>query len=184
MAAPILIRRELTNVRLYFIPAGEVVDTVPVSISTWPDNAPTSNYTAYAFIDIETMKEAKEVNSETFSIPKDAGGYFDDIEETVKSRKWTASTAKTNNYLKKLEHGLAAVPVVGTAQAPNVNNSNFIDGVLLMEIQDKTGPIIERTQVWARLRLASTPDVGPTTRKFDLVFEQRDSGNNTFVIAG
>lgn len=182
MSAPSLIRRELTNARLYFIPAGEIVDSVTVANALWPDNSPTSNYSDYQFADIETVKEAKEVTTETFQIPKAAGGYFEDTEETVKSRKWTASTAKTNSYLKQLEHGLASVPVVGTAQAPNVNNSNFLDGVLLLEIQNKSGAIIERTQVWSRLRLAATPDVGPSTRKFDLVFEQRDSALNSFVV--
>lgn len=182
MSAPTLVRRELTNARLYFIPNGETVDSVVVANALWPDNIPTSNYTSYQFADIETVKEAKEVNTETFQVPKSSGGYFEDVEETVKSRKWTASTAKTNSYLKKLEHGLETVPVVGTAQAPNVSNSNFIDGVMLLEIQNKDGAIIERTQVWARLRLATTPDVGPTTRKFDMVFEQRDSTLNTFVV--
>ena len=182
MSAPTLIRRELTNARLYFIPAGETVDSILVAQALWPDNAPTANYTDYQFGDVETVKEAKEVTTETFQLPKAGGGYFKDDEETILSRKWTASTAKTNSYIKKLEHGLATVPVVGTPQAPNVNNSNYIDGVMLLEIQNKTGVIIERTQVWARLRLSSTPDVGPTTRKFDLVFEQRDSTLNTFVV--
>ena len=41
-------RRELKNARVYFIPAGEVVDTVTTSVTTWPDANPLTNYTAFS----------------------------------------------------------------------------------------------------------------------------------------
>jgi hypothetical protein len=182
MAALTTKRRELKNARLYFIPVGELVDAVTVSKTTWPDNSPTSNWTNYQFDDIETVKEAKEFDTETFKIPKDAGGYLDDEEQTLKKRTWTAATAKTNSLLKQLEHALATVPVVGTAQAPGVKQDNFIEGVMLLEIQNKDGAVIERTQVWARLRLVTAGEVGPTTSKIEFSIEQRDSGNNTFLL--
>lgn len=181
MAAPTLIRRELKNARLYFIPAGEVVDSVTVANATWPDNAPTSNYTNYQFADIETVKEAKEVETETFKIPKATGGYAIDTEEMLVKRMWNATTAKTNSILKQLEHALAAPVVASTAQSPFVNNSNFVEGVMLLEIQNKNGTVIERTQVWARLRLVTAGDVGPATAKVEFSLEQRESTLNTYV---
>lgn len=181
MSAPTLIRRELKNARLYFIPAGETVDAVTVSVTAWPDNVPTSNYTTYQFADIETVKEAKEVETETFKIPKATGGYTIDTEEMLVKRMWNATTAKTNSILKQLEHALAGPVVASTAQAPFVNNSNFVEGVMLLEIQNKNSVVIERTQVWARLRLVTAGDVGPATAKVEFSLEQRESTLNTYV---
>ena len=182
MSAPTLIRRELKNARLYFIPAGETVDTITISpTAAWPDNDPLANWTAYQFADIETLKESKEVETETFKIPKDNGGYTVDTEEMLVKRMWTAVTAKTNNYLKQLEHALPATVVAGTAQAPFTQNNNYLDGVMLLEIQNKNGTVIERTQVWARLRLVSSGDVGPTTAKVEISLEQRESAYNTYT---
>jgi hypothetical protein len=181
MATPTLIRRELKNARLYFIPSGETVDAVTVSSTTWPDNVPTSNYTSYQFEDIEGVKEAKEIETEVFKIARSTGGYINDKEENMVSRVWTAMTSKTNSIVKQLEHALAAPVVASTAQAPGVKLDNFVDGVMLLEIQNKNGTIIERTQVWARLRLVSAGDVGPTTSKVELAFEQRESTLNTYV---
>lgn len=181
MAAPTLIRREFKNARISFIPAGETVDSVTVAVGTWPDASPTTNYTAYAFADIESVKETKEVKKETFEVPKSAGGYFLDSEETLVSRIWTSTTAKTNSIIKQLEHGLSAPLVAGVPQAPFTNQNNFVDGVFLLEIQNKNGVVIERTQVWGRLRLVSAGDVGPATAKVEFSIEQRESVLNTYV---
>lgn len=181
MSAPTLIRRELKNARLYFIPAGETVDAVTVANALWPDNSPTTNWTAYQFADIETVKEAKEVETETFKIPKATGGYSIDTEEMLTKRMWNATTAKTNSILKQLEHALASPVVASTAQAPFVNNANYLDGVMLLEIQNKNGTVIERTQVWARLRLVTAGDVGPATAKVEFSIEQRESTLNSYV---
>ncbi len=183
MAAPTLIRRELNNARLYFLPAGELVDSVTVSATAaWPDNAPTTNYTAYEIPDIEDVKSEVTIEKETFKIPAPGGGYRDDVEEMVTRRMWLASTHKTNIYLKKLQHGLATVPIVGTAQAPGVTADNFMDGVMLLELQNKAGAIIERTQVWCRLRLVTAGDTGPTTKKVEISLEMLASVYNTFVV--
>jgi hypothetical protein len=181
MPAPTLIRRELKNARIYFIPVGEVVDSVTVANATWPDNVPLTNWTNYQIPDIETVKSERTVKSETFSIPNDNGGYTEDTEEMVTSRKWTATTHKTNSYLKQLENGLAATAVASSAQTPGGKADNFIDGVMLLEIQNKGGTVIERTQVWARLRLVSGGEVGPATSQVEFSLELRQSTLNTYV---
>jgi hypothetical protein len=157
MSAPTTIRRELLNIAfLSFIPAGELVDAVTVSATTWPDNTPTTNWTAYQIPDVESLTLVKEYDSETFKVPKTSG--------------------------KRLENGLATVPVVGTAQSPFVDNNNFIEGVFLLEIQNKNGAVTERMQLWGRLRLESPGDTGPATRKLEFSIEKRDSGNNSYVL--
>ena len=181
MSAPTLIRRELKNARIYFIPSGETVDSVTVANATWPDATPTTNWTNYQFADIESVKESKEVETETFKVPKASGGYSIDTEEMLVKRIWTATTSKTNSYLKQLEHALSSAVVASTPQAPFVNNSNFLEGVMLLEIQNKNGVVIERTQVWARLRLNTSGDVGPSTAKVEFTLEQRESSANTYV---
>ena len=181
MAAPTLIRRELRNARFYFIPTGETVDAVTVANATWPDNNPTANWTAYEFPEIEDAKTELTIKKETFTIPDAAGGYREEEEEMVTRRLWKASTHKTSSYLKKLQHGLATIPVVGTPIAPGTTKDNYMDGVMLLEIQNKAGTVIERTQVWARLRLVTAGDVGPVTAKVEISFEQLASTLNSYV---
>lgn len=176
-----LVRRELKNARIYFIPAGTVVGAVTVARASWPTGSPASNYTDWEFTDVETLTSEKEVEEEIFRIPRSTGGYKNDKEETVLGRTWTATTAKTNNLLKQLEHNLPATVVAGTPQAP-LTGGNSIEGVMLLEIQNKNSTIIERTQVWAKLRVVTPGDVGPATAKVQFSIEQLESSLNTYVV--
>lgn len=182
MAAPTTIRRELLNARVYFIPTGETVDSVTVDSTTWPDNDPVANWTAYQLQDTETLRIEREFDTETFQIPKASGGYTDDQENTLKKVTYTGTTAKTSSIFKKLEHLLASVPAVGTAQSPYVSNDDYIEGVALIELQNKTGTVTERIQVWSRLRLTDPGEVGPATKKLTYSLEVRDSSANSYVL--
>lgn len=182
MAAPTTIRRELLNARVYFIPSGETVDAVTVTETAWPDNSPTANWTAYQLQDTETLKVEREYEQETFQIPKASGGYFDDEEGTLKKVTLTGVTAKTSSLIKQLEYGLSSQPVVGTAQSPFARNDDFVEGVALIEFQNKSGTVTERLQIWSRLRLSDAGEVGPNTKKITYVLERRDSVNNSYVL--
>lgn len=190
MAAPTVVRRELKNARIYFVPSGEVLATgngessLTVGASVvFPDNTPTTNYTSYEFADIEDVKQELTIAKDgPFKIPAAGGGYRDDYEEMVTARMWKATTHKTNGYLKKLQHGLATIPVVGTAQAPGVTADNYMDGVMLLEIQNKSGAVIERTVVWARLRLVTAGDVGPATAKVEFSLEMLPHTSNSYLL--
>lgn len=184
MSAPTLQRRELKNARISFVPAGEVVDSVTVAAAVWPDADPSTNYSNYRFPEIETVTVEEEVVKESRDVPRSTGGYIKDTDESVVSRKWLANSATTNSYVKKLQHGLATVPVSGTPQAPGVNHDNFMLGIFLLEVQNKNGLIIERTQVWAKMRLASqsAAAIKPETSMVELSFELLESANNTFVV--
>jgi len=185
---PTVIRRELLNVRGYFIPAGDLVDGITIAAEAasgqgWPDNAPTSNYTAYELSEIENAKSINEVIKESFKVPNPiGGGYIDDPEEMVTSRKWTMETHKTNSYFKKLENGLASIPVAGTAQAIGATPDNYIDGVALLTYTTKGSVVVERRQFWARLRLMTAPDVGPATGKIAFSLEMRPSTQNSYLL--
>jgi len=185
---PIVIRRELLNVRGYFIPQGDLVDGITVAAEAasgqgWPDNAPTSNYTAYEFVQIENAKSVNTVVNEVFKIPNPAGGgYVDDEEQMVTKRSWEMESHATNSYFKKLENGLASLPVAGTAQAIGQNLDNYIDGVALLVYTTKGSTVVERRQVWARLRLKAAPDVGPATGKVAFSLEMRPSTQNSYLL--
>ena len=182
MAVPAVVRREHLNCRFYFIPIGETVDSVTVSKTTWPDAVPTTNWSYYQFADIEKVVPALKVETEAFMIPNDTGGYEEDTEESVTSRKWNLMTSKTNTYLKRLEHATATTPVAGTAISPGTKNDNFIFGVALFEYQNKSGLITERWQLYGKLRMVNPGEVGPKTRPIEFSFEQKDSANNTYVL--
>jgi hypothetical protein len=182
MAAFTTIRRELLNARVYFIPSGELVDAVTVTETAWPDNNPTANWTAFQLHDTETIKADREYEEEVFKIPRATGGYNDDVEKSLKSVKYTGLTAKTNSLLKQLEHGLSSQPVAGAAQAPFANGNDYVEGVALIEIQNKTGAVTERIQIWARIRLTDPGEIGPQTKKLTYELEKRDSVNNSYVL--
>ena len=182
MAAPTRVRREHLNCRFYFIPNGETVDTVTIARATWPDANPTTNWTNYQFRDIEKCMPDHKVDTEEWKVPADSGGYDNDSEEQVQTRRWKLTTAWSNNYIKRLEHALASNPVVDTAQTPGVKNDNFITGVALFEFQNKNGDIVERFQLWGKLRLTNQPASEPKSRSFEVSFEQLSSGNNTYVL--
>jgi hypothetical protein len=182
MAAFTTTRRELLNARVYFIPTGESVDAVTVTETTWPDNSPTTNWTNYQLHDTETIKSERQYEEETFKIPRASGGYNNDIEKTLISVTYTGVTAKTNSLLKQLEHGLSSQPVAGTAQAPFANGNDYVEGVALLELQNKSGVVTERIQIWARLRLTDPGEVGPQTKKLTYQLEKRDSVNNSYVL--
>lgn len=176
-------RRENLNARVYFLPVGEVVDAVTVvQNGPWPDNVPTTNYTNFQLQDTESLKCDREHDVETFKIPKATGGYLDDEESLLKKVTYTGETHKTNSLLKQLEHGLASQPVVGTSQAPFVSNTNYVEGVALIEIQNKTGAVTERIQVWVRLRLPNAGDIGPAAKKLTYTLEVRDSTANSYLL--
>lgn len=181
MSAPTLIRRELSNARLYFLPAGETVDSVTVAAETWPDEVPTTNYTAYEWPDIEKMTDEKKVQEEIRMIPSASGGYVEDPEEMVVMRKWLCTTAKTNNHLKRLAAGLASAVVADTPQELGEVTDNYVDGVCRIDLAGKDGVLLESYKFWARIRLVSPGEVGPATRAIEFSVEKRYSSLNTYT---
>ena len=185
---PTVVRRELLNVRGYFIPAGDLVDGITVAAEAgtgvgWPDNNPTSNYTYYELAAIENAKSVNTIVKEIFKIANPAGGgYIDDEEEMVTKRTWTMETHNTSSYFKKLENGLATIPVAGTPQAIGATVDNYIDGVALLVYTTKGSTVTERRQIWARMRLMTAPDVGPVTGKIAFSLEMRPSTQNSYLL--
>lgn len=183
-------RRELKNARLYFVPAGTVLPlgagAAPLTVSptaAFPDNDPVTNYTDWQFKDIEEVKESLTVKSEDFMIPGAGPGYDGDNDDIVTARHYAATTHKTNSLVKQLQHGLASVPVVGVTQALGVNKSNVIEGVLLIEmVEQRLGVVTERLSMWAKLRVKSPGDVGPTTSKVELDFAMMPHPSNSYVL--
>lgn len=177
-----MIRRELANVQLCFIPAGEVVDTVTVAVGTWPDNLPPTNWTGYELPDIEKVVSEKMTVDEEFMVPDPAGGYFADDEQMITGRKWVVTTSKTSNLIKQLDKGLAAAVVTNAAQAHGVRSDNFLMGALRITEIGKTGSVLETTTVWAKMRVRSTGETGPATRKIEVEFKQYPSALNTVTV--
>lgn len=183
MAAPTLIRRELANAEVCFIPNGETVDSVTVAVGTWPDNVPPTNFTNYALPDVEKVVMEKGVVDEEFMIPDANGGYFADNEQMVTNRKWVITTAKTSNFIKQLDKGLAAAVVAATPQAHGTKQDNFLFGILRITELSKAGATLEVTQVWAKMRVRSSGETGPATRKIEVEFQQYASSLNTVTVS-
>lgn len=183
-------RRELKNARFFFIPigtilalgAGEASLTVG-PLAAFPDNVPTTNYTDWEFEDIEDCKEALTVKSEEFFVARQTTGYTSDKDDIVTGRNYSATSHKTNSLIKQLQHGLAAVPVVGVAQALGLNTVNAIEGVLLIEIAEhRLGVVTERLCMWAKFRVKSAGDTGPATAKLELDFAMMPHAANSYIL--
>lgn len=178
-------RREYSNVRVYFIPSGDTIDDtvdVMVSKSSWPDATPTTNWTNYQIRDIERCVPIQEIESEPFKIPADSGGYDIDTEEMVIRRIWEFTTSISSSLFKRFEHALGSIVEPDVAQSPGTKNDNFLLGVMLAEFQNKDGSIIERWQLWGKLRLKEIPPIEPKTRSWVFTFEQSSSLLNTYVL--
>lgn len=183
MGLPTLSRRELANAVLSFTPIGDTVDSVIVAAELWPDEIPTTNFTDYNIPDIEKIVEEKNMVDEEIMIPNAGGGYFADDEQMVTARKWVATTSKTNSYIKQLDKGLAAVAVGGAAQAHGTKSDNYLMGILKITETGKNGSVIETTKVWAKMRVRSTGETGPATKKIEIEFKQYYSSLNTVTVA-
>lgn len=179
MAAPTLKRRELANAALCFIPAGETVDSVTVAQELWPDDDPATNFTDYEMPDIEKVVLEKNEVEEEIMVPLETGGYHADDENMVVGRVWVATTAKTNNLIKQLDKGLASAVVADAAQAHGVKADNFLLGVLRITERNKDGAVIDVTQVWAKMRVRTSGETGPATKKIEITFKQYPSSLNT-----
>ena len=186
--ASITSRRELRNARIYFVPAGTVLALGAGSSSltvgadqAFPDNDPTTNYTDYQFAEVETVSEEMEKVSEKFKIPDETfGGYIDDDEEMVIRRLYKGETHKTNALFKRLQWGLAANPVIGTAASLGAAKDCKIEGVCLMEISVR-GTITDRAVFYARLRLTDPGKVGPETAKLAFQIGVLPHASNSYL---
>jgi len=179
MAAYTHITREKYTAKVYFIKAGEVVDSVTVANATWPDASPVTNWTNYQLHDTETIKEERTYEKEAFKIG--VGLNTEDEESTIKRIAYTGKTHKTSSLFRQLEFGLAAAPVNGTAQAPFVRHEDYIEGVVLIEFINKDDAITQRLQNWGRLRLKETGETGAAVREFTYEIELRASTANTYL---
>lgn len=185
MSTPTLKRTERKTGKVYFIPASEVVDGITTSQTTWPDAVPITNYTDFQFADIEELTEEILFSEEKRKVPRQtAPGYRVRTEKFLEGVNWTASTATTNSYLKTLQFATPNVVVAGTAQAPGERNQLWMDGVLLIELTNSAGVIIDRIQTWARMFLQEPGAASKAeTSMLKVMWEQGESGNNTYLPA-
>jgi|JFJP01.1.fsa_nt_gi hypothetical protein len=181
MAVFTTIRRETLNARAYFVPVGETVGAVTVAKEDWPVVADESDIEGYQLHDVESIKVEKEYDSEIVKIPGDRG-YIDDEEKTLKKVSYLGTTSKTNSLLKKLEHGLVTIPVVGTPQAIHASSEDYVEGVAYIYNQNKSGTTVETITIWARIRLTDSGEVGPNMKKLTYSLEKRDSSLNSYEL--
>jgi hypothetical protein len=178
-----LTNRELRGAKIYFIPAGTVVDSVTVAIATWPDADPVTNWTNYEFGDVVSVNRLIETQDQVFTLVRASGGAQNETDKHLRGVKLQVVTPKTNALVKQLDQQLLGIPVAGTAQAPGVKGKPQIDGVLLVEVFNGDGAIIEREQVWARFTVVTGPPVaGAEVGLITVQFERLYSANNTFVV--
>lgn len=179
MAATVNIR-SILGCFAYFIPSGETVDGSAVSVSSWPDNDPTTNWTNYAFGCIEMAEPIRDFDDKEVLCPSQDGYYDSETERFLKRYGYRVTTNKVNDIVLRLHHCLTDAVAADTAQTPGANRDPYVDGVLLIQARGTDGNDYTVEQWWARLRLTTPAGMSPEFQKPVLEFVLQKNSLNTW----
>lgn len=157
---PLAFKEELLlGAFVYFAEAGTTIDSAVVSISSLPDEVPTTNWTDRALGNIERVKITRQVKEIPQAIAKASGGY----DETPKriGTGWTIEMT-TSEYLElihRLQLGAPATVVDGTSFTPfQVGGDSKITGWVKIVAKDEDGNDKIVIKEWVDLRLTDIPE--------------------------
>jgi hypothetical protein len=154
MSAPALLER-LIGKFAYFIPAGSVVDTLTVSATVKPDASPTTNWTDYFLGSVISAKHDPEIEDNSFKKASASGGFEKVSRKKVIADVITLKTREMGEPQLRLQFGLGAAIVEGTAQTPFAATDRRIDGWLKVHYRQEDGTDMAIMDVWASMELAS-----------------------------
>lgn len=171
----------------FFIPDGSSVDGQTTSESVYPDNNPTTNWTAYTLGDVLKHKWGKKKVSDPYLAPLANGDFIEMQRENVISEWVDVMYRQTHEIFQRLQYGLAAAINVGTAQGIGEKSDAFVNGWLLEQQVVSGGPNAGASRVILRMRaqVRQVDDVeyeGPKVSGTSLRFYKipvKESGINT-----
>lgn len=139
-----------------FVESGTAYGTAPnngvVSITQFPDQA--NNAAAWQSMGcvLDSMLETK-VETDTFLCPNPAGGYRIEEDENVQQDMLKMTLKAYSPLIHRLEWGLSAAIVDGTAQTPFAQHDRYILGWLNFQQRAQDGQDRIIAALWGKLRL-------------------------------
>lgn len=150
----------LIGLLAFFVENGASVDGQTISSSVFPDASPTSNWPSIGNI-LPGAAWGVDEEDDSYLAVSLSGGFRKVDRMNVIQDFLTFQTREMSGIVDRLQHGLAAAIVEGTAQTPFANSNRFVRGWLLIQGRqvggNGTGTDDFRMMIWVDLRLAEQP---------------------------
>lgn len=173
-------RKELLSGFLFFVEAGETVDTQVISATIKPDNSPTTNWTDrpdQTKIEIEHTYIVEED-----MVPSAQGGFVSQETRYRTGSKISFTDRNISEQWERMSYGLKTKIAATTAQLPFAAQDNAIFGWLKIQQLNQEGTTRIICDVWGKLILSGNSTVADVnTTKPQFVFQVRESALNAWV---
>lgn len=179
MSLAALTERQLIGCFAFFIEGGTTVDTVAVSATAKPDIDPISNWPQLGCI--ESSKFEPKKSNEVFMCPSETGGYQEEDVNKIIADFLNLRTNYMNEFVKRLEFGLASKIVLDAAQAPHAATVREIYGWLKIQGRKEDGNDDFVMDWWCKMTLTDALDRNDKTLRPTLRFQKMASSLNTIV---
>ncbi len=180
MSAPALLER-LIGCFAYFIPNGSTVDALTISPTVKPDGDPATNWTNYFLGSVISAKHDAEVQDNSFLKASPAGGFEKVPRKKVLQDMITMKTREMGEAQLRLQYGLSAAIVEGTAQTPFASTDRRIDGWLKVHYRQEDGTDMAVMDVWCSMELTNGLTAEGKTTEPELKFTVIKSVNGVAV---
>lgn len=151
-----LLAEELIGGFAYAVENGTTVDNDTVSTTYLPDVTPVDNWPWMGCI--EAVRFSDERSTDPIACPKATGGYEILDREKVDKVYIDLVLRNANEWTKRLQYGLGAAIVAGTAQTPFTETLPEITGWLKLQGRQQDGTDAVRMDVWCKFRLQEIPN--------------------------
>lgn len=144
----------------FFVENGTTVDAQTVSSTIVPDASPTTNWLKIGTV-LPGASFGVEEEDDGYLAPSASGGFRKIDRMNVVQDFLTFQTREMSGIVDRLQHGLSAAIVEGTAQTPFASSNRFVRGWLLLQARqvggNGSGTDDFRWLGWVDLRLAEQP---------------------------
>lgn len=152
MSTPINIERFLGGFA-WFVESGITVDAQTISPLIKPDVTPLSNWSDRSLGSILDLKHATKDKDNSFGRPAASGGWEEVPRKFVIQDFLDLKSREMGEQLLRLEFGLNATIVEGTAQTPFASTDRRIEGWLRLQARQETGQDLLILDFWSTLEL-------------------------------
>lgn len=150
----------LIGLFVHFVENGATVDTQTISSTVFPDASPLSNWPSFGPI-LPGAAWGVDEEDDSYLAPALSGGFRKVDRKNVIQDFLNFQCRNMSAIVDRLQHGLSAAIVEGTAQTPFANSDRYVRGWLLIQGRqvggNGSGTDDFRMMFWCDLRLAEQP---------------------------
>lgn len=171
MATPAL-TEILLGAFAYFIESGTTVDGAAVSRTVKPDTDPATNWTNYSLGDVLNFKFGDEKIDLSYMKPLASGGYGKVNKSMTVQDHVILKTRQMGELVHRLQMGLSAAIVTGTAQTPGLSLDRKVEGWLRIQGRQLGGTDRFVMDWWCEVRLEESGEFNDKVMEPVLRFTQ------------